>query len=418
MLLGLASIVFSLALAIWTLLKNTGNRFIVGIGTMILFFPLELLTVSFPGSFISKISPFAIYTFFVFSGYFITRLYFNRKLSISLIYGTNIFYVLSILGLTILSNGYVGLGTIFDNYITPVMALYIVTNERNRITSKPGKRLLVLVSIAAFYGVIEFILGQNILLGSVFSQMEWINTQWNSSFHRSTSTIGHPLIGATIYIIALSILEKTNKRYWLYTCILILGVLSSGSRAGIALAAMVIVLKHMTLRISARDAIGLSVMLFVAFLGLIGGLFDQVISRFMNGEGSTAVRTALFDFIPGIIRDNFLGHGIGASGAYAGDIGFYNAIEIPWIALIIELGVFGLTVSLLLAIANLNHYKIWKPNIILLGSTFIMISSYNSISVHSPIITLLVVLLFIPKQKELTQRTKATYTGHTIKSLA
>lgn len=399
MLLGLISITFSLVLAIWTLLKKTGNRFVIGIAVMILFFPLEFLTVSFPGAFISKVSPFAIYTFFVFSGYICLRLYFRKKVPISLIYSTNILYALAILFFTILSNGYVGLGTIFDNYLAPVMALYIVSNERHRISNASRKRVLTLISIAAIYGVIEFILGKNILLEFVFSQMEWISTQWNSSFHRSTSTMGHPLIGATIYIMALALLEKSNKKYWLYTSIFILGVLSTGSRAGIGLAIIAILSKHMSLRLSARDAIGLSAMFFVAFLGLIGGLFDQVLSRFMNGEGSTAVRTALFEFIPGIIRDNLFGHGVGASGAYAGDIGFYNAIEIPWIALIIELGVVGLIASLILATANLLHYKLWQSNTILLGSTFVMISSYNSISVHSPIITLVVVVLFIPTMK-------------------
>ncbi|MNC33951.1 hypothetical protein D3C75_823630 [compost metagenome] len=258
----------------------------------------------------------------------------------------------------------------------------------------------MLICIAAMYGAFEFAIKKNILLESVFAQMSWINTQWNDSFHRSTSTIGHPLIAATIYLMGLALLETTNKKYWLYTSMLIVGVLSTGSRAGVVISVAVILSKHVRLRLSARDALGLSAMGIMAFMAYAAGLFDQILGRFVNGEGSTAVRTALFEFIPGIIRDNFIGHGIGASGVYAGEIGFYNVIEIPWIALIIELGVAGLAISLLVIVANLKYYKIWKSNIALLLATLLMISSYNSISVHSPVIILMVVMLFIPKINE------------------
>ena len=339
MLFGLTSIVFALALGIWTLIKNVGNRFTIGLSVMVLFFPLELLTTSFPEYFISKISPYAIYTFTVFVIYLCAKLSSGKNILITPIFSITAAFVMGILILTIARNGYVGLGTIFDNYMAPTMALFILANERHRITTKSSKKIIMLICIAAVYGTFEFAIKKNILLESVFAQMSWISTQWNESFHRSTSTIGHPLIAATIYLMGLALLETTNKKYWLYTSMLIVGVLSTGSRAGVVISIAVILSKHVRLRLKARDALGLSAMGIMAFIAYAAGLFDQILGRFINGEGSTAVRTALFEFIPGIIRDNFIGHGIGASGVYAGEIGFYNAIEIPWIALIIELGV-------------------------------------------------------------------------------
>ena len=93
------------------------------------------------------------------------------------------------------------------------------------------------------------------------------------------------------------------------------------------------------------------------------------------------------------------GYGVGSSGDIALNIGFYNVIEVAWVALLIELGIWGLVASFALAYIIIKKYKLYDERLVFLGSLFLMITSYNSISVHTPLIFLTVLILFIPKAK-------------------
>lgn len=317
---------------------------------------------------------------------------------------TGFIYLAFVAGTTYFNLGGKGFGTFIDNYLAPSMALFILVNERRHLKTTLRNRYLVIISIAAAYGTLEFILKQNILYGFIFSQMGWVNTQWNSSFHRSTSTIGHPLIAATVYVITLAFLDKSHKRYWFYFTIIGMGVLSTGSRAGVAMMVLIILAKHLRLQQSQRNVVALSTICVFVTLGYFTGLFDQLIHRFANGEGSNTVRLQLLDYISEILKISMWGYGVGSSGDVALNIGFYNVIEIAWVALLIELGIWGLVATFLVALMIIKSYRLRDGRTLFLISLFLMISSYNSISVHTPLTFLAVLILFIPKSKTLENK--------------
>lgn len=399
MLLGFITATLILLISIWTIERDVGNRFISGGIFICIFIPFEIFNTSFTEYSLSKISPFSLYCSSVFILYIFRAIYLNKNIKFDryILYG--FLYLAFVIGTTYINLGEKGFGTIIDNYLSPFMAFAILVNERSNLKEKINKRYLFFVSAAAIYGTIEFILKTNLLYGFIFSQMGWIDTQWNSNFHRSTSTIGHPLIAASVYIMGLAFLEKTQKNYWLYFTLISMGILSTGSRTGIAIVAIIILAKHVRIQQSKRSIIALSLISIACIMGYLVGVFDQLIERFLNGEGSNTVRLQLLDYLPEIFRISMWGYGVGSSGDIALNIGFYNVIEVAWVALLIELGIWGLVASFALAYIIIKKYKLYDERLVFLGSLFLMITSYNSISVHTPLIFLTVLILFIPKAK-------------------
>lgn len=397
MLLGFIAATVVLLISIWTIEKDVGNRFVSGGIFIAIFIPFEVFNISFTEYPLSKISPFSLYCTSVFFLYIFRTLFLGKKILFDRYMLCGFLYLIFVASTTYYNLGEKGFGTIIDNYLSPFMALTILVNERHKLKGKLNKRYMIVISTAAIYGVLEFILKTNILYGFIFSQMGWIDTQWNSAFHRSTSTIGHPLIAASVYIMALAFLEKNQKNYWLYFTLITMGTLSTGSRAGIAIVALIVLAKHVRLQQSKRSIIALSLIFTLSILGYLAGIFDQLIGRFANGEGSNTVRLQLLDYLPEIFKISMWGYGVGSSGDIALNIGFYNVIEVAWVALLIELGIWGLIASFITAYIIIKKYKLHNGNIVFLSSLFIMITSYNSISVHTPLIFLTVLILFIPK---------------------
>lgn len=399
MLLGFIATLAILMTSIWTIERDVGNRFISGGIFIAIFIPYEIFSVSFADNPLSKISPFSLYSTSVFLLYIFRALLLNKKLKFDryIVYG--LLYLIFVAGTTYFNLGGKGFGTFIDNYLAPFLALAILVNERNTLKEKLNKRYLLIISAAATYGILEFILKTNLLYGFIFSQMGWIDTQWSNTSHRSTSTIGHPLIAASVYIMALAFMDKTQKNYWLYFIIISMGTLSTGSRTGIAIVILIILAKHVRIQQSKRSIIALSLMCALSILGFLAGVFDQLIDRFANGEGSNTVRLQLLDYLPEIFKISMWGYGVGSSGDIALNIGFYNVIEVAWVALLIELGIWGLIASFLIAFLIIRSYKLHSGRLVFLISLFLMITSYNSISVHTPLIFLTVLILFIPKTR-------------------
>ncbi|MFZ6048999.1 hypothetical protein ACFW0H_23110 [Pseudomonas sp. CR3202] len=399
MLTGIAVAIIVALTSIWTAARDTGNRFVV-CGTLILLtLPYELFKVSFAGTLASQHSPFALYCILIFSLYLAKSLAARRALKTNGAIVTAAAYVAFVICITFYNSGIRGFGTILDNYLAPLLALVILTNERHNIKTNTKYKIQKLICLAALYGVLEFALKHNIIYNSIFSQADWVSTQWSATTHRSTSTIGHPLLAATIYLSAVLLLNRKQRNYWPYLFILSLGILSTGSRTALVLLAASIILRTVQNSPSNKDIIAISGVTTFVVASYILGFFDQIIYRFNNSSGSDHVRLALIEYIPEMLKVSLWGRGIGSSGEIAYNIGFFNAIEIPWIALAIEIGIAGLLISFLAAYKIISSYGLWRSNLTFFAVLFIMLSSYNSISVHSPIAFFIALILFIPNKE-------------------
>lgn len=399
MLLGSISIIFLLSISVWTFSRNTGSRFIMGGALIAVFIPFEIFNISFAGSYISKVSPFSFYCITVFILFIVKKKLLNKKLKTDSSAVAGILFASYVAVITYLNLGERGFGTFIDNYLSPLFAFLILINEKGKINQQSAKTILIIVSTAAVYGVIEALLKYNIFYGLIFQKMSWIETQWNSSFHRSTSTIGHPLIAASIYIMTLAFIDKNIKNYWIYFFAIGLGILSTGSRAAVLIMLLITLTKHVGIKQSERNIFAFLSIGVVLIGWYLIGAFDQLISRFAYGDGSTIVRTALIEYLPKIIRISFWGHGVGSSGDVANNIGFHNVIEVAWVALLIELGALGLIALFFVAFIAIKKHNLWHGKILFIVSLFLMITSYNSISVHTPLLFLAVLFLFTPNNR-------------------
>lgn len=413
MLLGLITLTIVLLISIWTIGRDVGNRLISGGIFIAIFMPYEIFSISFTEYALSKISPFSVYCVSVFLLYILRSIYLHKTMKLDRYMLAGLTFIIFVAGTTYYNLGGKGFGTFIDNYLSPFLALILIVNERSNLKTKLNDRYLAIISIAAIYGILEFILKQNILYGFIFSQMGWIDTQWSSTFHRSTSTIGHPLIAATVYVMTLAFLDKQHKNYWFYFTIISIGVLSTASRTGIVMVILTVLAKHVRFKQSKRSIVALSVICTLSIIGFLVGVFDQIINRFVNGEGSNTVRVQLIDYLPEFFRISMWGYGVGSSGDVALNIGFYNVIEVAWVALLIELGIWGLTGSFLVAFLIIKNYKLRAGRDLFLLTLFLMISSYNSISVHTPLIFLAVLILFIPKL-QYSEKTNGTFLRNNI----
>lgn len=417
MLLGLITIIAVLLTSVWTIARDVGNRIISGGIFIAIFMPYEIFSISFTDFSLSKISPFSVYCVSVFLLYIFRSILLHKTLNLDRYMLAGLAFILFVAGTTYYNLGGKGFGTFIDNYLSPFLALILVVNERSRLRAKLNDIYLLIICIAALYGILESILKQNLLYGFVFSQMGWIDTQWSSTFHRSTSTIGHPLIAATVYVMTLAFMDKQQKNYWFYFTIISLGVLSTASRTAIVLVVFTLLAKHIRFQQSKRSIVAISLISALSILGFLVGVFDQIINRFVNGEGSNTVRVQLIDYIPEFFKISMWGYGVGSSGDVALNIGFYNVIEVAWIALLIELGIWGLMASFLVSSLIIKNYKLREGRNLFLLTLFLMISSYNSISVHTPLIFLAILILFIPKPQRLERKNGTVFRNniHTTK---
>jgi len=389
MILGIVVILIVTCAALWTIQKDTGNRFIMGGTASVCFLPFEIFQTSFSGSYLAYISPFSIYATSIFLLYLIKNIILAKKLKINLHFALGCLFIAFLLALSFFKADNLGLATILDNYVAPILSIYILINERDRIKEKSLNTAILIISLCALYGFLEYLISYNYLMHPIFKSASWIDTQWTPTTHRSTSTIGHPLVAATAYLLALTSLKIKDINSRIIELSLFLGIISTGSRTAFALAIGTILLKQSRTVLTPKGFLLLSSFFIFLLVVFASGVLDYIIYRFFNSEGSNLVRTALLEHIPAIISNYWLmGTGIGTSGANIQSFGFFSAIEIPWIALTMEVGLIPLVFCALLVFLTLKKYGELDKNWLTLVITISMLSSYNSVSVHSPIIFL------------------------------
>jgi hypothetical protein len=306
------------------------------------------------------------------------------------------FLFVYVIVLTFIYSGGKGWGTIIDNYIAVLLVMNFMAINKYKLNQVEFGTILKLISVSSIYMVIEFLIRFNIFHFWIFSNTGWAESQWEQGYHRSTGGIGHPLIAATLYLIFLPFIASVKSNYTvLLYAFAFMAIVATGSRAGFFLA-----LAYTFYLMQKRNEIGiLSIYLLIAsfiagFLFLFG-FFDSIIYRTFNSEGSTAVRFAIFEIIEEVLSVGWFGNGIGTTGDFIENVAFWNAIEITWISFVIELGFFGMFAFIFSWIYYFVVNKVARPNLVMLVFLFVMVTSYNSLVVHTPIMFVLTIFVFL-----------------------
>lgn len=394
-LIAITTLISCCAAGVWLAIKKNINGFIYFCLIFSLVVPYEIFLIGFSGGLLSKISPYSILVI----SYICTRSALHPTTAV--LKPSKLIAILTLLTLwfalnTYLKQGLTGFGVLIDNHITTVLLAHALWIDRNKITLRRGEIVNLVLGIA-FYSILEFAFQYNFIYNELFLQANWIDTQWSSSTHRSTATIGHPLIAATIFAITLASLRpRINPRYFLAAIVLIMAIVSTGSRSALLLS-LVLIPARLLIGLQLKQLFFISVCSVPVLLTLFGlGFFDHLIYRIFNSGGSDIVRIALLKVIPLIVSDNLIaGNGLGSHGIYSERIGFFNAIESAWIALIIEIGVLGLILYLTCWGLLLNKIQLWKDNSAVIIVAVLMFSGFNSIALHTPMLIFLLIMLWL-----------------------
>lgn len=390
------AIVFVLILSVFAAKKDIVNRFFVCSLVCVLFVPYEVLSQSDELGFASKISPFSLFVVvFYFLSYFFGS-FRNAFVIHKSVFPLLILFLYVVL-LTASNNTGKGFGTIFDNYFSIILTCNFLAFHKFRMFEVNFNFVLKLILFSSFYIIVEFIVGYNLLYFHIFSNTEWVESQWWYDSYRSTGGIGHPLIVSTIYLMLLPLIVnfklKLNYKIFIYA-VVVLTIVCTGSRAGFFLALFFSIYLLFAKNKIERSLIYFFVSFFVVSQLYVFGFFDSLVFRIFNSEGSTAVRIALFGILDEVFEVGFIGNGIGTTADFIELVNFYNAIEVTWVSFVVEIGFLGLFLFFYAWYVFLKKSFVLKVNSPILFLLFFMVSSYNSLVVHTPIMFIFSLLAF------------------------
>lgn len=396
--LSILTIIFVVGLAIWSSTKDQMNRFFLASTLVVLFLPYEIFSLSNNISTLSKISPFSLYIIIFYLCILVSG---QAKWILSIHKSLLPFLILVgyLVFLTAIKNPGKGFGTIIDNYVAVFLCLNFLVMNKSRISEVDINGFLKLFYLSSILIIFEFFISYNILYFSVFSNAEWAYSQWQFDQYRSTGGIGHPLIVSTLYLMMLPIILYTKLPHKTpLFFITLLTIVATGSRAGVFLAliySVFLMYKRNTLNVF---IVFLLTSVVTAIVFYYFGLFDSIVYRIFNSEGSTAVRLAILNILDDVISIGFFGNGIGSTANFIESVNFYNAIEVSWVSLVVEAGFFGVLLFLFSWFYFLYRNDAFSSNYSVLILSFCMISSFNSIVVHTPILYILPLIALLNKQ--------------------
>lgn len=398
--IALITLFACIALALFSATRRSIDSFLILCLAISLTVPYEIFAIGFSGEMLSKISPYSVFIGTYFVAQVLIKSGLHRRQFIfpkTAAPFAGILLYLSVL--TYVRQGSSGFGTIIDNHLSVFFLVYILASYQNKIILAPEKITLIAL-VVAMYAVIESSIAYNLIYQHLFSQASWVDTQWSSSLHRSTATIGHPLIAATVFLIFISSLNPAaNLKNLIIVFILLLAVASTGSRAAIGLSIVSLLTQILAHHRVSRSFFSAIIVSSLSVLFILTGYFDQLIDRFSNASGSDAVRLALFDIAGTAVRENlFFGQGIGSIGEYTYRIGFFNVLEMAWLTLAIEMGSMGLIFYIASWATLIVQQGLWRDNKTTVALLFVMLGTFNSIAVHTPIIVVFLIVIFCKAQ--------------------
>jgi len=357
------------------------------------------------GSILANIYPHAIYGFFLLMLYAISSLFFKMRI-VNIFKNTEILAILIFIaystGLSLLKNGVKGISALTDIYIVPLFVYTFILRRSRKTTGNVMDYITGMAMITVAYSIIEFVLKKNFLMEPFFRYSSW-HYSMSTTGYRISTTIGHPLLVATIYLTILAAMNLGTKRDVLKYFVISVGVLLTGSRFGFLLLLLLTLVKIAQIRGFAKRIV---ITISLSFIGLVLfqlGLFDIILGRFRSEAGSTNARLALIPFVLPILKRSLWGNGFSTAHSWMGETySFPFLMENPWVMMIIDIGIVG---TLLFTIMLISLFrKKTKAAKLIVFIFLLMVSSYNSIASHtSSFLFLLVVMQTTEKENQIAR---------------
>lgn len=233
------------------------------------------------------------------------------------------------------------IGAFVVYYLTPPLAFLAVHAAVARTDADLWRKLVPVVLVAAalqsVLALLQFVTHSSLLYGRYYANYYW----WNDYLDRSVGTFDSPLDLAAFLTMCIPLAAALRRSPVVYALagLLALGVVVSGSRTGVVLAAVVIVVIVFVRSSNAVPAVMVSVTLGLAtaFL-LVSPLATTLVSRFgSQGDASTGARSDALTVGLGLATDNLDGYGPGYAFTYARAY-LLSSFENGYLATAIDLG--------------------------------------------------------------------------------
>ena len=233
------------------------------------------------------------------------------------------------------------IGAFVVYYLTPPLAFLAIHAAVARADPQLWKKLVPVVLAAAalqsVLALLQFLAHTSLVYGQYYANYYW----WNDNLERSVGTLDSPLDLAAFLTMCIPLTAALRRTPVVYALagLLALGVVVSGSRTGVVLAAVAIVVIVFVRSSNAVPAIMVSVTLGLAtaFL-LVSPLATTLLSRFgSKGDASTGARSDALAVGLGLATNSLDGYGPGYAFTYARAY-LASSFENGYLATAIDLG--------------------------------------------------------------------------------
>ena len=303
------------------------------------------------------------------------------------------------------TRGFQGTITILENYIGPfVLFILIILTVKNEKQIKKVwiNKIFWAAIILSFFALIEFVTHLNPY--SYFYAAS--GTAYNSYIitgYRSFTTLGHPLNNALFFLSAMpfAFFLKTKFQKYFVHLLLLLGIVATGSRLSSVIALGFILYFYFYLGnekkwkivyvVSMLLVFSLSIYFIISYTSLTDFLF----SRFTSDYGSSQIRYMAINYF----KNNwhkyiFSSIGVGGTRELSTSVlGQEHSFEIPWLIMLVEMGIIPLTIYLfsifLPFFAYLKNKKLFNrlngAKIVLISYSLMLLTAtgYSSFGVKS-----------------------------------
>lgn len=274
------------------------------------------------------------------------------------------------------------------NYVMPFILYLLLRIKSLTLTSVQKVDSLFFIStlIIAVWCAIEFFFKYNpyrmFFEITTFTSLE---SQNFNLFNNSFGPLGHPLLLSSFALMCFFRMNDYNLvKKIVYNTSLFLIIIFSASRAAIIVLFLSLLIKLLTeqkTNITKKIFFLVSFLVFILFLYNFGVLDNFLIKNSQDTGESYGTRLSLFNHIYTFISIiPFWGYGFDYDflGRTFESIGIQTVVEIPWFFLFLEFGWIGMVLLICYSFVVLKKMQC-RENLHLTSSTFLMISSYNSI---------------------------------------
>lgn len=384
-------IIISLLFTYFALKKST-EAFIVFCGLKMIALPAMCLKYSSPAISLDVFLNFVFISIFYYKGLFKN---FKRNFKKFPLHWYYVFAILSLLCSSIFSIiPFTSLITslifyLISDFLIPIM-FFILYNRYQNIIYLYLKWSMIIFSITAIYGIVEFLIGQNIildyiinnvpedqLLGKLYLGGERLGLRRINSLYVSPNNI---IYGAFIASLAnaynLSHHGKKLKYVTIFTFLALFVVILANSRT-VLISSLIILFPVFVLSKQSIKYVTISVLILFIAAPFLLQYIANITSVFASSHSSQAIEGSSFDMRLEQLAASYLlfikspifGNGFQSVNYFLSDEGgmayVLRGAESIWFVLLIERGILGLIAYLSMFAIMAKRYKIFKDSIFL-----------------------------------------------------